>query len=642
MSNITTKTLVSSALFLLLSIGKCFAGADACQSGTFVLVVDQQTTTTQTNATYVVGGATTYSINCAPANSKILWSSTLNGVSTGENNVYYGQNTNSNGYWSGAGGAWATANLGNWTKTASINGITVTVSFIVTPNLTVTATSPNTLVPAVGGGGPATFTDGQQTTYSITGAPPNSEIYWSSTKDGYTTGENHVYYGQNTNSSGSWSGAGGAWSAGMEGAWTKMASIGTAPLATASFEVISSCTLFSPSSHSTPSYYFNSHVGVYDWPTNNCEIGNASAQLASLGAHVIRIILSDCPKQGLATLLTNPYISQALNSPYLTTFVLTVEDSTTCGTNSKTYVDPTQYPGGTNSSVYADYEGLTEALYSTYHGTNKTFIIDNWEGDNAVYCGYAYGYATSQAYRDACNANYSVWYKGVPSPTTTSTVPYASTAMQGFTDWLSTRDQGIQAGKSWAASNNLTSGITVSYAIEFNIIHALQDPANYDNTNKNTDAVSCSYASLFNSVLCNSLPAVAHDYESYSAYESTNWGSVQTANDLKSLSSVVGNTKIIIGEFNESSPPSSTQEQQATENTYCIINAALTSNVVPYVFQWVMIDNEAYNTSQAMFDQDGLYDYAGAASWLESYYQTSFPYTSTTSINNPYPSLGCS
>jgi hypothetical protein len=75
-----------------------------------------------TNAygTLVVGDDPHYFLNGAPSNCKIYWSSTLNGLSTGEVNDFYGHYTNQGGHWDAYGGTWTTANIGRWTKTATI------------------------------------------------------------------------------------------------------------------------------------------------------------------------------------------------------------------------------------------------------------------------------------------------------------------------------------------------------------------------------------------------------------------------------------------------------------------------------------------------------------------------------------------
>ena len=78
---------------------------------------------------YLVGETPVYTISGASPNSQIRWSSTLNNQSTGESNAYYGQITDSNGFWQGQGGIWQTSHLGQWTKTATVGGQQITASF---------------------------------------------------------------------------------------------------------------------------------------------------------------------------------------------------------------------------------------------------------------------------------------------------------------------------------------------------------------------------------------------------------------------------------------------------------------------------------------------------------------------------------
>ena len=589
-----------ASILLVACIGQGRAVACETAGSQFVVVVDRQSLLGQ-SASYSVGDSTVYSINCAPPNSQILWSSTLNGVDTGEDFVYYGQNTDGNGHWSGAGGAWTSANLGNWTKTAAINGVSVQVAFAVTPSLTL-----NSPVSSINN--TPTFSDGQVPQYTISGGPPNAPIYWSSTRNGMDTGEDFVYYGQNTDGNGFWTSPGGAWSSGMEGAWTKTAYVGNTsnPGVTVNFQVIASCDLLPPSGTISGWNNFNAHAGAYDWPINRCLIDDGANKMSAIGAHVLHMLYSaDCGSQeGLDTMLDDPEISQALSNTNITTFVLTVFDKTTCANSATSYVDPNAYP---NPNVVADYQNLTMQLYSRFQGTGRTFIISNWEGDNVVYCGYAYGYAstTDARFRAACDANYSALYKGVPN---------AGAGLSGFTSWLQARQQGIQAGQSWAASMGLT-GVTVNYAVEFNIVHALQGTAT-------TDQVSCPFNAPYQSTLCNVLPVVPHDYVSYSAYESTNISSGQLVNDLSSLrDNVLGNSNIIIGEFGYSEREFS--QQQVRQLTDAVFNAAINWGV-PYIFQWVVFDN----------DEFGLYDFAGQDQATGCYFEIRLP-------GGSYPSGSC-
>ncbi len=65
---------------------------------------------------------------------------------------------------------------------------------------------------------------GEQPIYRISG-PPNAPIYWSSWKNGTSTGEVNGYYGQTTDNNGHADLQGGAWVAAHTGAWKKQISI---------------------------------------------------------------------------------------------------------------------------------------------------------------------------------------------------------------------------------------------------------------------------------------------------------------------------------------------------------------------------------------------------------------------------------
>jgi hypothetical protein len=80
---------------------------------------------------YLVGEAPLYTVTGAPPNSPIYWSSTRNGVSTGETNVFYGHYTDEDGGFTAYGGAWRDIDPGTWTKTVSIGGQTSTFQFSV-------------------------------------------------------------------------------------------------------------------------------------------------------------------------------------------------------------------------------------------------------------------------------------------------------------------------------------------------------------------------------------------------------------------------------------------------------------------------------------------------------------------------------
>jgi hypothetical protein len=608
--------IIAPLILLALGAGLAARPASACENAgqQFVVVLDR-TLQVGVSSTYAVGDFTTYSINCAPANSPIYWSSTLNEMSTGEVNAFYGQYTDANGRWSAtASSPWQVAHLGRWTKTANVGGLMATVPFSIVPKLTV-----NDSVD-----GAPWYTVGSSTTYSISGAPASSPIYWSSTLNGQPTGEDQAFYNQFTDANGNWSAVGGAWQSQQVGGWKKTASIGSAPDTTVSFQVIPSLDPVAPFGGTTSFNDFSNRVGIYDWTTASL-IDDGANQVATLGGHALHMLFSvNCnPQDSLAGLLTSAPVQEAINNANLQSFVLTTFDKTACGNNAKIYVDPTLYDDpSVYNAVVADYRDLTTNLYQLYHGTGKKFIISNWEGDNAVYCSGAYAYATDASFRGACDANFPVLYKGVPDP---------PTALNGFKRWLQARRQGIQDGKSWAAANGLTSGVDVSFAIELNIVSSLKQPSCSVTFHPETcssqlncipNANACQ-GGTYQSVLCDVIPQVGYDYVSYSAYESTNVSSAQLASDLNRIRSFLGTSNILIGEFGYNQADSCATPQNVRQRTDDVLNAALSWGV-PYIFQWVLFDN----------NQFGVYNYALQPQAMACYYQSRF-------AGGSYPAGNC-
>ena len=82
---------------------------------------------------FLVGDAPNYVITGAAPNTPVLWTSTKNGLATGENQSNYGQTTDANGNLTGSGGVWTSNDIGTWTKTATVGNENFTVTFAVVP-----------------------------------------------------------------------------------------------------------------------------------------------------------------------------------------------------------------------------------------------------------------------------------------------------------------------------------------------------------------------------------------------------------------------------------------------------------------------------------------------------------------------------
>ena len=74
-----------------------------------------------TPVTQGVGGASIFRITGGPPGGTIAWSSTKNGVPTGEDHAQYpGQQLDAEGNWQASGGNWPASMVGEWTKTAYV------------------------------------------------------------------------------------------------------------------------------------------------------------------------------------------------------------------------------------------------------------------------------------------------------------------------------------------------------------------------------------------------------------------------------------------------------------------------------------------------------------------------------------------
>jgi hypothetical protein len=81
---------------------------------------------------------------------------------------------------------------------------------------------------------------GQSPLYTVRNAAPDTPIYWSSFRNGVSTGEVNSFYGHYTNSAGFFRAYGGAWTTDNIGDWVKEVSIG-GDVASVSFKVVQSC-----------------------------------------------------------------------------------------------------------------------------------------------------------------------------------------------------------------------------------------------------------------------------------------------------------------------------------------------------------------------------------------------------------------
>jgi hypothetical protein len=331
-------------------------------------------------------------------------------------------------------------------------------------------------------------------------------------------------------------------------------------------------------------------LGIYHWGgAYPHSVAEGVERIAAVGGTVARITISarapvdyqtgqECSNDfSLLDAIQTPDLARALSNPQITTFILTVYDDLTFGCYGQTYFDPSYYSADNTAALVREYANLTLSLIRSHPGTR--FILNNWEGDNAIYCGAAYSYATDVRTRARCDANYPAWF-GVASP---------SEGLRGFRLWLEARVAGVKEGRRLAAEAGLPSDRVLT-AAEMNIVRALHDRG-------------------IPSVLYDVLPGLAVDYVSYSAYESINSpdpaGRLRA--DLDTIRAVTG-TPVIIGEFGF--PRGARANAIALEQA--VVTAAAASGV-DYAIAWNLFD-------QSPNEDFGLFDLRGQPTAFANYF----------------------
>jgi hypothetical protein len=172
----------------------------------------------------------------------------------------------------------------------------------------------------------------------------------------------------------------------------------------------------------------------------------------------------------LTDLASSAPMKQLFNDPDFTTYILEAGEfcqKTTSGawtdTRWKVAASPTvNFGSSVQSCVYQDFYNVTQYLLSTYSGTGKTFILQNWEGDNALEASA---------------------FTPVPAVTETCTNPNESNYPANFCQtifnmrtWLNLRWQGVNDARNPAKTTY--NNVTVAAASESNLVTGWNNGSN--------------------------------------------------------------------------------------------------------------------------------------------------------------------
>jgi hypothetical protein len=278
-----------------------------------------------------------------------------------------------------------------------------------------------------------------------------------------------------------------------------------------------------------------SRIGIYHWGgERTISMAAGVDRIASLGGSIARVAFSPryyadynlgggCyPNFTLTRLAGEPDVRRVLGDNRIRVLMLTAYDGASFGDcRTHRYLNPRFYTVENVAAVQAEYREFVVHLFHEYGGSGRRFVLSNWEGDNAIYCGAFYDYVVNDAFRAACDRNYSVYYDGNAGP---------EQSLEGIRLWLLTREAGIREGIAVAMSLGL-SGIEVLHAPEIASVRLLEERG-------------------FRSVLRDVLPAIRPDFVSYSSYESLNREDpvAALAADLQIIRTLSGAARLIVGE----------------------------------------------------------------------------------------------
>ena len=353
-------------------------------------------------------------------------------------------------------------------------------------------------------------------------------------------------------------------------------------------------------------------IGIYAWPFDTTNwpgspdrLNWAAAKVAELGARTIRIYLGPADPYkvlgaggafDLATAAASPAYSALFANPSFDTILITtysVADQQNIWRNG--------YGSDQAAAESDEIARLGAYLLTTFPG--KTFIVLNWEGDNAV---------------NAFASNPGVW--------------------DAYKAWINARAAGVVNARAMAPG----SSSHIYSAVEFNAVRNLTTGLPCD-----TGATKC--------VISMVVPNVLVDYYSYSAWSSSfpvGLTPAQAATQLQTdLSTALGwaaqrrdvsvtPARFIVGEFGASREVYG--ECNAMSHIAALVGAVPAWGAARAIF-WQIIDNlwsSAYypppETTLSPTEY-GLFKASGAASLAAQLFQTLYQ----TQVPTPPPTPGC-
>jgi len=262
----------------------------------------------------------------------------------------------------------------------------------------------------------------------------------------------------------------------------------------------------------------------------------------------------------IACILNQQLAGAAFSDRRLRLLILTIADFAASGH----YTDPV-FIAANRARIAAEYTAALAFLDKRLAGMSVDVVLTNWEGDNMVYCGAAYSYATSPSFRVAC--------------------PGIKSRLDGFMAWSELR-RGIV--ESYQAGS---PGLHYHYATEFNVMHMLATECK--------GVCDPTLDVLHRLAVLPARPALC----SYSAWDSFNRGLL--AADLDPIRAVCD--QVIIGELGFAATGSA---NAVAQQGFADAGAAIARNAswIPATILW-----NAFEVPETVNKGYGLWTVSGAA-----------------------------
>ena len=284
------------------------------------------------------------------------------------------------------------------------------------------------------------------------------------------------------------------------------------------------------------------HINSYYHLTDEDYINEGADQVLALGSRVIKLIIRDkldgyykfnsaWPEiTNLVQAAELPYFKEVFAKPFSTFVLMTFAPG-----REIHYFTQGMTPEDEAHERQSYYE-FTKYLLTTYRGTGKTFVFQNWEGDWVL-------------------THPPLDLEKKPDPV----------AVEGMIKWLNARQDGVDQARAEVG----TDGVQVYHAAEVNLVEKAQ----------------LGHPTVTNDVL----PHTHCDLYSYSAYDTMGQNEAKFRAALTYLkekapdSKTFGENNVYIGEFGW--PESLVGEEKRVEMVRYTVDAALDAGA-PYILFW--------------------------------------------------------